>query len=144
MVFGPLPQIELRADRRRLLCDVLVLGPDNPVQFEGFRGRALIDTGATSSGIGPAPIAKLGLRSHGKKTLGSATEEKMVDYYLFRLALQHGGDGDVVPAWPFVFDRIDGFSWRREAQFDVIVGMDILMQCDLHLQRGGACTLRFG
>ena len=138
-------QFELCADRRRLICDILVLRPDDSTIVSGFRGRALSDTGATVSGIGPGPIAALGLSSYGKKPLGSATEEKMVAYYLFRLAFEAADpDGNDVPQWPYLFERTDGFSWDRPTDFDVIVGMDVLLECNLDLRRGGHCTLAFG
>jgi hypothetical protein len=49
-----------------------------------------------------------------------------------------------MPQWPYVFERCDGFSWQRNMAFDVIIGMDVLLQCDLHLSPSGRCTLRFG
>ena len=118
--------------------------PDEPAVLSGFRGRGLIDTGATVSGVGPRPIAALGLQSYGKKPLGSATEEKMVAYYLFRLGLEAVEIDDMVPQWPYVFERTDGFSWDRPTDFDVIIGMDVLLECSLRLTRGGRCRLAFG
>lgn len=138
-----MPRIEIRADKRRLLCDILVLGPSSAVDFDGYRARALIDTGATVSGIGPKAIEALGLKSYGKRPLGSATEERMVSYYLFRLGIM-GNDEPNTPRWPYVFDRVDGFSWERPMAFDVIIGMDILQQGDLRLTRDGRCVLDFG
>lgn len=138
-------RIELQADRRRLLCDILVLRPNDGIDADVFHARGLIDTGATVSGIGPRPIAALGLRSYGKKPLGSATEERMVNYHLFQLAFDAiDPDRPDVPQWPFLFERIDGFSWSRQTDFDVIVGMDILLQCDVTMARGGRFVLTFG
>lgn len=109
---------------------------------------ALLDTGATVSGVGPRIIRQLTLLSSGKNRLGSATDEAFVDYYLFRLGLfsteqlqlDQLGPGDL----PFLFDEIDGFSWSRQTDFDVILGMDVLSRCDLHLDRSGRCVLQFG
>lgn len=50
-----------------------------------FAATALLDTGATVSGIGPSVIETLNLRSHMKKRLLSATEEVFASYYLFRV-----------------------------------------------------------
>ena len=113
-----------------------------------FTATALLDTGATVSGIGPRVIAGLGLKSYAKNRLGSATEERFVDCYLFRLglfsteqvALEQLGPGDL----PFIFGDLDGFSWSRIADFDVILGMDVLSRCDLDISRAGRCTLTFG
>jgi hypothetical protein len=49
-----------------------------------------------------------------------------------------------VQEWPFLFDEVEGFSWSRPGDFDVIIGMDILSSCDVALSRDGLCRLRFG
>lgn len=138
-----MPELDLRTDRRRLLVDLYVYRPGDATDLSGFCARGLLDTGARVSGVGPRVISALGLRSYGKNRLGSATEERLVDYYLFRLGIGRTGD-DAAPAWPFLFERVDGFSWSRETEFDVIVGMDILTQCDFTLSRNGHGTLAFG
>lgn len=46
-----------------------------------------------------------------------------------------------------MFDDIDGFSWMGSIgseDFDVIIGVDILSQCELSLSRSGTCRLAFG
>lgn len=69
----------------------------------------------------------------------------MVAYYLFRLAFEAADiDDRAAPQWPYVFERTDGFSWDRPTDFDVIIGMDILLECNLRLTRGGRCSLAFG
>lgn len=113
-----------------------------------FAAMALLDTGATVSGLGPRVIDQLQLQSHMKKRLLSATEESLVDYYLFRIGVystdQMADLAGSLQQWPFLFDEVEGFSWRRQADFDVIIGMDILSQCDVVIGRSGICTLRFG
>ena len=70
-----------------------------------------------------------------------------MDYYLFRLGFDLGDQADAngppLPL-PYVFAEIDGFSWGRAADFDVILGMDILRQCDLDIRRDGRRRLAFG
>lgn len=113
-----------------------------------FTATALLDTGATVSGIGPRVIAALDLESYGKNRLRSATEEVFVDYYLFRVGLFTTEQMNDVPSGeaslPFVIDEVDGFSWNRHGDFDVILGMDIIGKCDVMLGRDGACTIVFG
>ena len=109
--------------------------------------RALLDTGATVSGIGPRIISQLDLTSYGKKRLKSATDEAFVDYYLFRIGLQASPDpfsADSSIRLPYLFGELDGFSWGRAADFDVILGMDVLSACDVSLGRDGTCQLRYG
>jgi Aspartyl protease len=130
-----------QSDGRQILLNVAILGSRNPTDLTFFECVALLDTGATSSGIGPRVIRELGLRSHEKKLLSVATEMRMVEYFLFRVGLfPVGGDG-VRSSLPFVFAEIDGFSWVAAKTFDVILGMDVLSQCAFTLSRTGAWTL---
>ena len=140
-----MPELSWNSDGRRILLDLLVLRASDPTDMTSVRARALLDTGATVSGIGPRVINELSLESYGKKRLKSATEEVFVDYYLFRIGLELPDDGpEGSAALPFVFDELDGFSWGRSADFDVILGMDVLRACDLMMMRNGHCTLAFG
>lgn len=140
-----MPELRWRTRGNRILLDVVLLRAGDPNDLTSVPGVALLDTGATVSGVGPRVIAGLGLKSYGKNRLKSATDELFVAYYLFRLGL-YGEDGAPadVPRLPYVFDDLDGFSWSRQADFDVILGMDILRQCDLSMDRSGHCSLRFG
>ncbi|HMO74452.1 MAG TPA: hypothetical protein PKD99_14685 [Sphingopyxis sp.] len=132
--FCRLPSIEGRHDKRRILVNIAVLGAENPADLSHVVGKALIDTGATSSGIGPSIVTRLGLQSYGKRPLGSATDERMMPYYVFRLGflLREGQDLPVeTPALPYIVGECDGFGWPMPRNFDVIVGMDILSRCRL-------------
>lgn len=133
-----MPSIDGRHDGRRIIADVAILGAENPSDLSHVVGRALIDTGATSSGIGPAIIGQLGLRSYGKRPLGSATEERMMPYYFFRLGFlaYRASSGNLeTHHFPYVVGECDGFGWPMERHFDVILGMDILRQCRLVIDR---------
>lgn len=143
-----MPELRWRTRGNRILVDIVVLRPGDPNDLTSLPAVALLDTGATVSGVGPRMISELGLESYGKNRLKSATDELFVAYYLFRLGL-HGNDGEPghpvrTSGFPFIFDDLDGFSWSRHADFDVILGMDVLKQCDFSLDRSGRCSLRFG
>lgn len=113
-----------------------------------FTATALLDTGATVSGIGPQLIQRMQLRSYGKGRLGSVRDEAFADYFIFRLGLYsdeqiaspQSGPSDL----PFLFDEIDGFSWMRPEKFEVLLGMDVLSRCDVTLNRHGHCRIGFG
>lgn len=130
-------ELSFRRGNRRYLFPVRVLGPEN-----------VLDTGATASGIGPKVIEALALRSHMKKRLLSATEEVFADYYLFRIGLytseQMARLEESITEWRFVFPEVEGFGWRRNGDFDVIIGMDVLSHCDVEMARSGTCRLQFG
>lgn len=141
-------ELSFQRGKRRILFPVRVLAASNAADMTSFAATALLDTGATASGIGPSVIDALTMRSHMKKRLLSATEEVFADYFLFRVGF-HTTDQlsriqDSLSEWPYVFEEVEGFSWRRATDFDMIIGMDILSQCDLSFRRDGTCRLQFG
>lgn len=71
-----------------------------------------------------------------------ATEERLVDYFLFRIGLVPQGNSE--NGLPFVFAETDGFRIRSSMGFDVILGMDVLRQCDFGMRRTGDWQLSFG
>ncbi len=133
-------------DGRKILLPVAVLSSDNPADLTYIEAVALLDTGASCSAIGPRVISELGLSPYEKRQLLVATEDRLVDYYLFRIGLFDGlGDESRSMArLPFVFADLDGFGMRSSGQFDVILGMDVLRQCDFELYRTGRWRLSFG
>ncbi|BBB13835.1 hypothetical protein [Sphingopyxis sp. FD7] len=133
-----MPSIEGRHDGRRIVTDVAVLAAENPADLSHVIGRALIDTGATSSGVGPTIVTQLGLRSYGKRPLGSATDERMMPYYFFRLGFLGYRDANGMietHAFPYVIGECDGFGWPMARHFDVIIGMDVLGKCRFTVDR---------
>lgn len=125
------------------MLSITVLDSRDPHDISYVKCSALLDTGATFSGIGPKPIKELQLRSHQKKQLSVATEMRSVDYYLLRLGFLSNDESDAFTL-PFIFAETDGFSWREQKDFDVILGMDVISQCDLHIGRNGRWQLSFG
>jgi hypothetical protein len=140
--------LDLTLNRHRYLFPLAVLRPGNPTDLTIFSAIGLLDTGATVSGIGPRAIESLGLTSYGKSRLRSATDEAFVSYFVFRLGFytsaQRDAAGHGAEELPFVFDDLDGFSWMRDADFDVIVGMDVLSRCDMTFSRNGRGSISFG
>lgn len=102
----------------------------------------MLDTGATTSGIAPSIVEGLGLSSYEKRRLVVATEERIADYYLFRIGLFP--DGQLSGGLPFVFAETLGFGIRPTDNFDMILGMDVLRQCDLRVTQDRKWQLHFG
>lgn len=141
-----MPELSFRHDGRRVLLEIAVLKPGGWEDFRWVTATALLDTGATVSGLGAPLIRKLGLVSYGKRVLKSARDEAPVPYFIFRLGLfpdVHSPAPDGLRV-PFVFSELDGFGWMRDADFDAILGMDVLRQCDLRMDRDGTGSLSFG
>ena len=122
-----------------------VLGADNPSDLTHIAATALLDTGATSSAIAPRFIKELSLTSTGKRPVMVATEQRLVDFFIFRLGLF--SDGEVsggCGSWPHVFAETQGFEIKQSHNFDVLLGMDVIGQCDLEIVRSGNWRLGFG
>lgn len=122
----------------------MVLASTNPTDLTYVQATALLDTGATSSGIGPQIVNGLGLRSYEKRPLSVATEIRMVEYFFFRIGLFDQQSAVVSLPLPYIFPELDGFGWMEPRKFDVILGMDVLSQCDLRIKRNGEWEICFG
>jgi len=136
--------IEFAFDRRRILIPVTLLPPDTGFNASGIEGLALVDTGATTSGIKIAIAEQLGLRNIGKRPLFSAHGEGHADRYIFQIAITPDPEEEQRPTFPYFFPETDGFALVNASSFDALIGMDILSRCDLTLNRNGRGRLTFG
>lgn len=136
--------IEWRHDGSRLVVPVMVYPPLTGTMLEGVAGRALIDTGSTTTGITARIAQRLGLRSVGKRLVATVGGEKHIDRYIFRIGLDGAADENGAPTFPFIFDDVVGFELLDSFSFDVLLGMDILRQCELLIAPGNRCRLTFG
>lgn len=134
--------LEGRHEGRKILLPVAILRSVDPADLTHVRVIALLDTGATSSAISPRVIGELGLEPFEKRHLTVATENRLVDYYVFRVGLFDSSMEGA--AFPFVFGETRGFGMSSTLGFDVILGMDVLRQCDFRLDRTGHWQLSFG
>ena len=107
-----------------------------------MRGNALVDTGSTTSGITPRVANSLGLSGIGKRPIGSAQGEGQAERFLFRIGLMPDHRAEDPPSFPFIFDEL--IELTNAFQFQALIGMDILAQCDFASDRDGRCSLRFG
>ncbi len=124
---------------------VAVLKSDNSQDLSFITAKALLDTGASSSGLAPNIISSLSLRSIGKNNLVVATELRSVDYYLFRIGLFQDKFGDSqYDEFPFIFAETTSFKITHKENFDMVLGMDVLSQCDFDMKRNGSWKLIFG
>jgi Aspartyl protease len=133
--------IEWRHDRRRILLPVLIIAPRPSTDLAGISVIALLDTGSTTTGLTGRIAEKLDLARRGKRPIGSIQGEGQAERFVFRVGLHIPGDE---PAFPFVFNDIEGFELKPSMMFDALIGMDILHQCDLHVGRDRVCRLTFG
>jgi hypothetical protein len=136
--------IEWTREYRRILLPVLVLAPYPATTLIGIEARALVDTGSSVSGVAKRVAEALELTKLGKRPLTSAQGQGQVERYAFRIGLRPDRASSDPPAFPFVFDEVIGIELTNAFEFDALLGMDILGQCDLLVERSGRCSLEFG
>lgn len=129
-------------DGRRILIPVVIVAPVLGAEVQMMDGLALVDTGSTTSGVKQSVARSLGLVGLGKRPLGSAGGEVQAERYLFSLGLR--GSATSAPSFPFIFEEVMGFELKASFQFDALIGMDILRQCDLAIERNGRFRLGYG
>lgn len=134
-------RIECEHAGSRVIIPALVLEPSPSCSFDGHEGRALIDTGSTMTGIRQSVAKGLGLVGRGKRLIGGIGGEQQAERYVFRIALFGKG---TAPTHPFAFDDVLGFELKDSFSFDVLLGMDILRQCDFELWRDGRGAITAG
>jgi len=137
-----LHRIDWRRERRRILLPVVILRPYPVTGLSGEQATALIDTGSSISGVALAVAESIGLVGLGKRPLKSAQGEGQVERYAFRVGFNAGEEQNT--GFPFVFDEVIGIELTNGFEFNALIGMDILSQCDFTSRRDGACSLHFG
>lgn len=136
--------IEWRHDGSRLVVPVIVYPPLTGTTFEGVTGNALIDTGSTTTGVTAKIAQKLGLQSIGKRLISTVGGEKHIDRTIFRIGLDGCAADNDFPTFPYVFEEVVGFELLDSFSFDVLLGMDILRQCELLIAPRNRGRLTFG
>jgi len=132
--------IEWQREPRRILLPCLILAPFPETDLTGVEARALVDTGSSVSGVASKLAERIGLVGLGKRPLKSAQGEGQVERYAFRLGLHPDGEN----GFPFIFDEVIGIELTNAFEFNALIGMDILGQCDMTLERNGQCRICFG
>src|SRR5690349_7495741 len=128
-----LHRIEWRREHRRILLPIIILAPYPVTDLTGVDAVALIDTGSSVSGVAAGLAQALGLVGLGKRPLKSAQGEGQIERYAFRVGLKH----DDSNAFPFVFEEVIGIELTNAFEFNALIGMDILGQCDFRSHRDG-------
>ena len=120
---------------------ILILRPTPTTDLTSVEAMALLDTGATISGVAKHVVRQLDLPRVGRRPLMSAQGLGQVERFLFRFGLKIS---DSPSAFPYIFRETMGFEIVDGSSFDALIGMDILSQCDFEMRRDGTCRLSFG
>jgi len=124
------------------LIDILIL-PPAAHDFRSVAAKALVDTGATTSAITASIAEELELPVIGKRPVASAHGEQQADRYLFRVGLPLERAGRPESPFPYILDDVEGFEIRSGFQFNALLGMDVLSRCELIVNHGRTCVMRF-
>lgn len=141
-------RIEGRHDGRRIILSILVLRPE-PSDLTAVDALALLDTGATTSGIVKRIADELDLAPAGKRPIYIARGIQQVERYLFRIGMIETSQ-DISPRFPYVFDETLGFelsdttSLPDGRSLDAVLGMDVLSDCTFSTWKGGRWELSYG
>ena len=122
----------------------MILAPFPVVDLSGIEAKALIDTGSSVSGIAKTIAEQLNLSRLGKRPLKSAQGEGQIERYAFRIGLPPTESAERPSGFPYVFEEVIGIELTNAFEFNALIGMDILGQCDLTTLRTGDCILSFG
>jgi hypothetical protein len=125
-------RIDWRREQRRILLPVAILRPFPVMDLTGADATALVDTGSSVSGISLGIAQSLGLAGLEKRPLKSAQGEGQIERYAFRVGLKPDE-----AAFPFVFEEVIGIELTNAFEFNALIGMDILGQCDFTSRRAG-------
>lgn len=108
------------------------------VQIRHFRG--LIDTGAQRTCITRAAARDLGLKPRGRIPIGNVSNIEMHTLYSFALGFWvRLSDRDPLTQTTTYYglEPISGPDFKDNGDFDVLVGMDVIIQGDLSIRRDG-------
>ena len=139
-----MPEIRWFHDRSRLIVEAAILPPVGaPNESTVIKVNALLDTGATTSGVVPKTAHALGLQSMGKKPVQTAGGLIQSDRFAFRLGFYKQARDDRL-AFPHVLGRtIFGIGLAESDSFEIIVGMDVIGRNHLELRPDGQSLFRF-
>lgn len=138
-----MPEIRWRHDRSRLIVRAAILPPlGAPNESTALDVRALLDTGATSSGVTPRIADALGLPSLGKKPVQTAGGLIQTDRYTFRIGFYDGDSSG--PTFPYVLEKtIFGIGLADSDSFQIIIGMDVIGTNRLEVHPDGLCVFEY-
>lgn len=136
-----MPVVSFRHDRQQIILPMALLPPSldqEPGRF--VRLQALVDTGASASGI-PIEVARqLGLPRRGKEIITTAGGTVAVRLFQFRIGLYADEGAEL----PYVLEReFIGIESHPGEAFQALIGMDVLGRSDLIIRRDGTGSLAF-
>ncbi len=108
--------------------------------------EALIDTGATGTGLRPDVAQRLAIPGRGRRRVVTANGDILVAEYRIRLGFYPGVfDGDpeaLSSAMPHVLELgLLVHALRDMFHYPLLIGMDVLSHCDFEIKRDRTARL---
>lgn len=143
-----MPRIEWRHDRRQLFLPVAVMPSlSEPNSSHSATVNALVDTGATKTGIRPDFIRMLGLTKRDRAPVQTANGTRLADMFLARLGFWPAdATEDVIEKsraeLPYVLDREFLIqALLPDFPHQMLLGMDVIGMCNFRLSNDGTAEL---
>ncbi|RSU53975.1 aspartyl protease family protein [Sphingomonas sp. S-NIH.Pt15_0812] len=96
--------------------------------------KGLIDTGASGTCLTRSAALKVGIRSRGKTNMSGVHGVAPRNRQRFSLGAIYNDNGERGYFW---FEEVSGAEMADNGVFDVLIGMDVISQGDLHVMRDG-------
>lgn len=142
-----MPEIGWRHEGKRLVLPVAVLPSivaDNPHDLD--LTEALIDTGATGTGLRPDVANRLAIPGRGRRRVLTANGDILVPEYRIRLGFYPGIYTAEAQApsgvMPYMLDLgLLAHALHEHFPYAMLIGMDVLQHCDLSIRRDRSAKL---
>ena len=141
-------RIEWRHDLRQLFLPVSILPSASAGNAShSFTAKALIDTGATKTGLRADIIARLALPKRDRAPIQTANGTLITDLHLVRMGLWTSGLNDdtfaaAASRLPFILDREFLIqALRPDFPHEMLLGMDVIGLCEFTVRGDGTASL---
>lgn len=105
---------------------------------------ALVDTGAQRTCITERMVQRIGLERKGRVEIWNIKRPELHWTYLFHVGIWPESDDPLTPSAPYgIGAEIEGIDVGDNRFFEVLLGMDIISQGSLHLERDGSFVMAF-
>ena len=104
---------------------------------------ALVDTGASRTSISQNVIDRVGLFGRGQIPVGNVKRTEQHETYIFYVGVWPEAEDGTPSATFGIGDAIMGIDGGDSRYYDVLLGMDIITQGSLRLDKDGSFELAF-
>ena len=140
-------EVRWRHGGNRLVLPVAVLPSaiaENPQALD--LTEALIDTGATGTGLRPDVASRLAILGRGRRRVLTANGDILVPEYRIRLGFYPGNYQAEAEApsgtMPYILDfGLLAYALHDHFPYAMLIGMDVLQHCDLIILRDRTARL---